>query len=239
MNKKIKILIVEDEYVTAKSISKFLSESGYEVVGISVNTEEAIENLENHSIDLVLLDINLNEERDGVWLANYINAKYKIPFIFLTAYSDKVTISSAIDSNPYSYLIKPFQKGELFPAIELAIKNHQEKGVVKKAIDSILLKDIDKYEIVNISDIQFIESRKNYLFVFTSQKEYKYRATIKEFLQKLPQTFIQVHRGFIVNTKQIEGVNKKEGVVLVGGNKVPLSKSHKKEVLEFINSNLL
>ena len=79
MNSIAKILIVEDEYITAITLKKFLEESGYEVVDIAMSSEEAMHLLEHNTIDVVLLDINIDDDRDGIWIANQITDKYKIP----------------------------------------------------------------------------------------------------------------------------------------------------------------
>ena len=72
MEEAVKILIVEDEYITAKTLSNFLEASGYTVVGCAMDTDEALSYLKKNVIDCVILDINLNDEKDGVWIANQI-----------------------------------------------------------------------------------------------------------------------------------------------------------------------
>lgn len=232
MSKDVKVLIVEDEYITAKLIAEYLEKNNYSIVGIAVSTEEALQYLKE-DIHLVILDINLNEERDGIWLANYININYNIPFVFLTAYSDKSTISKAIETDPYNYLIKPFQKPELFSAIELALHKHEKKAKANKK-GTLLLKNIDKFDQVSIDSILFIESRKNYLFIYTEDREYKYRATIKEFINQLTEAFVQVHRGFIVNIHAIESMDKTKHTIYIKNYTIPVSNSFKRSLLEKI-----
>jgi CheY-like chemotaxis protein len=113
VNKQVKVLVVEDEYITAKLIAEYLEKNNYSIVGIAVSIDEALDYLKKE-IHLIILDINLNEERDGIWLANHINCNYNIPFVFLTAYSDRVTISKAIETDPYNYLIKLFKNQNYF-----------------------------------------------------------------------------------------------------------------------------
>ncbi len=233
MNKQIKILVVENEYITAKLIAEYLEENNYSVVGIAISIEEALQYL-NEDIDLIILDINLDEERDGIWLANHINLNHNIPFIFLTAYSDKLTISKAIETDPYNYLIKPFQKPELFSAIELALHKYDKK-IKTKQRESLLLKNIDKFDQVNINTILFIESKKNYLFIYTENKEYKYRGTIKEFITQLTDVFVQVHRGFIVNIRFIESIDKTKNMIYIKNHTIPVSNSFKKNLLSKID----
>ena len=134
MEEAVKILIVEDEYITAKTLSSFLESSGYTIIGIAMDVDEALSYLEDEVIDCVILDINLNDKKDGVWIANHIKENYHIPFIFLTAYTDKDTITKAIQSSPYGFLAKPFQKIELFSAIEIALHKQNELMLLKQSL---------------------------------------------------------------------------------------------------------
>jgi DNA-binding LytR/AlgR family response regulator len=235
----MKILIVEDEYITAKTLSNFLESSGYTVVACAMDVSEAISSLETEDIDCVILDINLNDEKDGVWLANKINEKYQIPYIYLTAYTDKNTITRAIKSSPYGFLAKPFQKVELFTAIEIALNKHNELiNKTKNNLNSntLFLKNIDRYEKVIIEDIYIVESQKNYLLLQTEKVQYKYRSTLKEFIEILPmQTFIKTHRAFLVNKTKITAIDKANGTVKVLNKNIPISNAFKKEVYKTMN----
>ena len=200
MSKPLNILIVEDEYITQKTIAIYLTEMGYSVVGKAMNANDAITILENNTVDFALLDITIQGEKDGIWLANYINEKYKIPHVFLTAYADEITIKNAIATNPYGYLIKPFQKADLFSSIEIAILNfnNRSQAIEDKKDDTIIIKHNELFEKVALDSIHYIESERNYLRLITSHKEYKFRSTITIFLEKLPSNFIQTHKKKIV-----------------------------------------
>jgi len=124
MNRK-KILIVEDEAITALELEETLNGQGYEIVG-TVNTgTEAIRFAKEKYPDLILMDIRIRGNMDGIETAKAINLYYDIPIIFLTAYSDDLTLSRAIETQSYSYLLKPFHERELFSNIELAISRHR------------------------------------------------------------------------------------------------------------------
>ena len=237
MNSIAKILIVEDEYITAITLKKFLEESGYEVVDIAMSSEEAMHLLEHNTIDVVLLDINIDDDRDGIWIANQITDKYKIPFIYLTAYNDKDTIQRAIKTNPYGFLTKPFQQAELFSAIAIALKKHNEIVATKEFTEEkyLFLKDVDKFDKVAITEINYIESQKNYLLIFTDNKQYKHRATLKNFSEYLPENiFIRIHRAFIVNKHKINHIDSKNNTISIDKKKLPISKTYKKKVLELL-----
>lgn len=235
MSTPLKILIVEDEYITQKTISVYLTEMGYDVVGTAMNSDQAIEILENESVEFALLDITIQGEKDGIWLASHINEHYQIPHVFLTAYSDNETIKKAIATNPYGYLIKPFQKAELFSAIEIAMLNFNKLfSSEKKETEFIYIKHNEVFEKVSIETIDFIESQKNYLLIVTQEKEYRFRSTITEFITKLPENFIKTHKGFIVNAEKINGYSSNQ--INIGNHKIPISKTYKDEVLKKITN---
>lgn len=239
MNQPLNILVVEDEYITQKTISTFLKEMGYNVIGAAMNAAEAITILESNKVEFALLDITIQGEKDGIWLANYIQKNYNIPHIFLTAYADDATIKDAISTNPCGYLIKPFQKAELYSSIEIAVLNFNKQIQTSEQTknDFIFIKHNDIYEKVALDSILFIESQKNYLLLISVQKEYRFRATITDFFPKLPNNFIKTHKGFIVNSTKIESFNTSS--ICINHKKIPISKTYKDEVFSSLNSSLL
>lgn len=235
MNRPLNILVVEDEYITQKTISVYLKEMGYNVIGTAMNALDAIKILENNKVEFALLDITINGEKDGIWLANYIKENYNIPHVFLTAYADDVTINNAIATNPYGYLIKPFQKAELYSSIEIAIMNFNQKiqTTEENQNDFMFIKHEDVYERIMLDSIQYIECQKNYLILICPQNEYRIRATISDFLTKLPNSFIKTHKGFIVNSTKIESFN--PNFVCIEDKKIPISKTYKENVFKVLN----
>ncbi|HHH55334.1 MAG TPA: response regulator, partial [Bacteroidetes bacterium] len=100
---KLKILIVEDEALIAKDIEFSLNQLEYSIVGIAYNSTMALDMIHNRKPDLVLLDIELNSDLSGIDIANILNEKYKIPFIYLTSYADPSTIDSVKKTLPFGY----------------------------------------------------------------------------------------------------------------------------------------
>jgi CheY-like chemotaxis protein len=119
-----KILIVEDENITAKALEYSLKDAGYHVVGVVSSGEEAIRRSASMQPDLVLMDIRLKGIIDGVSAAQRIQASLDIPVIYLTAHSDTETLKRAMHSNPYGYIVKPFVEKELYDAVEQALYRH-------------------------------------------------------------------------------------------------------------------
>ncbi|NER22153.1 MAG: diguanylate cyclase [Symploca sp. SIO1C2] len=121
----IKILIVEDESVVAWDIQETLEQLGYKVVANVTSGAEAIQIPAAIKPDLVLMDIQLEDEMDGITAAGKIRDRFDIPIIYLTAHADEYTWQRAISTNPYGYLVKPFQERELQTTIEIALRRHQ------------------------------------------------------------------------------------------------------------------
>ncbi len=122
LNKKI--LVVEDELVVAKNIESRLTSLGYSVPAVVSNGEEAIQKAAEIQPDLVLMDIKLEGEMDGVEAANQIWQRFNIPVIYLTAYGDEQTLQRAKITEPYGYILKPFEIREIHSNIEMALHKH-------------------------------------------------------------------------------------------------------------------
>ena len=119
----IRILIVEDEPLIAENISMYLNNHNFAVSGIAYDDEEAFAELKNNPPDAVLLDVNLESAKDGIEIAEYINNNNRIPFVFLTSYSDKTIVERAKRTNPAGYIVKPFNEQTLYTTLEIALAN--------------------------------------------------------------------------------------------------------------------
>ncbi|MCH7413679.1 ATP-binding protein [Belliella sp. R4-6] len=128
----LRILITEDDHVSALLLKKALEKNNHRIIGISDSGEKALEILEEHQADIVMMDINLSGELDGIKTTEIINEKYDIPVVYLSASSDSETLTKVVGTNPSAYVIKPFNIRELNMVIELAIfKDRKEKELQK------------------------------------------------------------------------------------------------------------
>lgn len=125
---EIKILIVEDEPLIAEDIAEALRLNDYAVSAIVYSKEDALAELDRNLPDVVLLDINLNGGMEGIEIAGTIAARYSIPFIFLTSYSDKTTVASSKVTEPAGYIVKPFTEAGLYSSLEIALYNYAQKN---------------------------------------------------------------------------------------------------------------
>ncbi|MCX6049986.1 MAG: response regulator [Chloroflexi bacterium] len=127
-----KILIVEDEGIVAMELQERLRVMGYIVTGVATTGEMAFEKATHLRPDLILMDIKLKGNMDGVMATEQIRAQFDIPVIFLTAYADEYTLQRAKMTVPYGYVLKPFEERELYIAIEMALYKHSIETKTKK-----------------------------------------------------------------------------------------------------------
>jgi len=121
----VKILVVEDEGIIAKNIKNKLKSFGYTVPAIATTGEEAIRMAEITFPDLILMDVMLKGEMNGVEAAQHIQKRFSIPIIYLTAYSDDEILEKAKKTQPYGYIVKPFTSNDLHSNIEMALYKHK------------------------------------------------------------------------------------------------------------------
>lgn len=117
----IRILIIEDEPIISDDIESTLTTNDYDIAGKAYSSTMALDMLINRSPDLVLLDIAIKGDKDGIEVAAIIREKYHIPFIYLTSFSDKITLERAKPTMPYGYIVKPFKDRDIITSIELAM----------------------------------------------------------------------------------------------------------------------
>lgn len=125
------ILIVEDEGIVAKDLQNRLKKFGYNVPVIASSGEEAITQAAEICPDLVLMDVRLKGNIDGIEAAKHIQNHFDIPIIYLTAYADDKTLERARLTEPFGYLLKPFKGKELYTTIEIALCKHKQEKQLK------------------------------------------------------------------------------------------------------------
>jgi diguanylate cyclase (GGDEF)-like protein/PAS domain S-box-containing protein len=136
---QVRILIVEDETIVALDLQKSLQMLGYEVVGIASSGEAAISKAVSTRPDLVLMDIILRGDMDGVQTAEEIHSQLNIPVVFLTACADETTLQRAKVTEPFGYMIKPFEDRELHSHIEIALYRHRMERRLRESEERYFL----------------------------------------------------------------------------------------------------
>lgn len=135
----LKTLIIEDEIIIAEDMRIMLESLGYAVIGTALDFDQGLELISNETPDIVLTDISLNSDKDGVDIAKEVRANFDLPLIFITSHSDQKTLERVKEVQHIGYLVKPFDKKELYTSIEIALSNYVSK---KQKRSEILRKKI-------------------------------------------------------------------------------------------------
>ena len=146
MEKK-SIIIVEDDEITALNLNLSLQKHGYSIVAVCDNAMNAKSKIASFNPDIVIIDISLQESNDGIELAKTIRSRYNIPFIYLTSYSDDDIISQAKHTEPYGYIVKPFDPASLHATIQMALfkfdaENNRENDINTLKVDKLNLEKL-------------------------------------------------------------------------------------------------
>ncbi|MBR8835631.1 MAG: response regulator [Stigonema ocellatum SAG 48.90 = DSM 106950] len=132
---KKRILVVEDERIIASDIKYCLEKSGYIVPAIAAYGQQAIEKTAELQPDLVLMDVMLKGNMNGIEAAEQIVKLFNIPIIYLTAYSDENTLKKAKITQPFGYILKPFEEIQLITTIEIALNKSHTEAVMREALE--------------------------------------------------------------------------------------------------------
>ncbi len=225
------ILIVEDELIIAQDISFKLEDLGYHVVAMASNYDEAIQILESSQVDVALLDIQINGEKDGIDVANYISTNMAIPFLYLTSNADFSTISRAKETQPNGYILKPIKKKELFAALEMALASKKEPEN-KVSADHLFVQHKDALVKIEQNEILWLSADGNYTKIFTQDQRYMVRGNIKETVKNLDNYFCRIHKSYVINLNRIDKILPM--AVCINENELPIGKSFKEDFLNRI-----
>ncbi|MBL4643643.1 MAG: response regulator [Flavobacteriaceae bacterium] len=243
MAEKIQIYIVEDVAISRMSLETMLTENKYEVSGSAATAETAWEEMQHTPTDLILLDINLAGEKNGVWLAQQVRKHLNIPIVYLTAFGDQQTLKEVIETKPNGYLMKPYQEPTLLTTINIAFTNFLEnpnKVIVSETEemcnDFVFIKDKHMKIKIDVNDIYYVKSEGNYLEIILKDKRHVIRNKLLAFKQELPSgLFFQSHQRYLINIAKI--VVLKKDVVILQNQEIPLSLKYKTPI-ETALSNL-
>lgn len=254
---KICVLIVEDESIVAMDLAAGLENDGYEVAGIADNATEAKELFTNHKVDILLMDVNIIGDKDGIDTAIDLLQQRTVPVIFLTAFTDPVTVGRVKNIQAAAFLTKPYHVTNVRIAIELAINNfamarrqesagkviplekHAERPVpdtadketVLQMNDYIFVKNNYVFVKIKLPDLLYIEADNNYVNVFTQEKKFVLRLSLSQLLEKINyKPLVRIHRSYAVNINAIQSFNDQE--VQINKTELPIGRNYKEEFLK-------
>jgi DNA-binding LytR/AlgR family response regulator len=219
---KIRIVVVEDDPLHMEKVEMAIEQFDYHMISVSDNADEALRIIRATKPDIVLIDINLNGEVDGITLAGKLKETLPMPVIFTISFADKATIDRAKVTNPYAYLIKPLEIKSLQAAIELAIYNfiNDQVHYTEDEIDfswenDVLLKDAffikvaDRIEKVKYDEALWMEiAEEKYINIVTCEKKLRMRSSLRQLTEKIPSNlFVRVNRTHVANASRIDCIN--------------------------------
>lgn len=245
---RLRIVIIEDEFVIAEDLRERLEESGYSVIQVFDRAEPALSYILHEVPDLLLVDIRLSTAMSGIDLVDRVKSTHNIPVVYITANSDEDTFAKARNTRPQAFLVKPFTTANLLAAIDLALFHFSEQpeGNPRPSADQpsapssfslnrcLFIRTQHRYKKICIEDILFIEADGSYVRICTRQEHYTLAQNLTTFHRKNPLPgFLRVHRSYVVNLSRVDGFD--DSTIFLGDHKLPISEAYRTEFLTRIH----
>ena len=242
---KINILIIEDTKSESDELATVLVDNEYNVVGIATNYTEALTMFYQNKVDLVIIDVFLNGQPEGITFAETITITPNAakPFVFLTSSKDRQIFERAKLTKPFSFLLKPFNELEVLYAVEMAVEKFYEQNNVFVSEDQdtvigndyLFIKKKNSLKKVAIDDIVYIEVDERYCNIITSTEKFLVALSLTKITTLLDtDKFAKTHRNYIVNINKITEIILSDNLIILEGNhKVTLSEKYKDFIHKF------
>ncbi|MFI1744312.1 LytR/AlgR family response regulator transcription factor [Thalassobellus sediminis] len=236
---KVNVLIIEDTPAESNRLIKVLEANNYNIVGVATSFKDGLELFYNRAIDILVIDIFLNGNPDGISFAETISVSPNAskPFVFLTSSTDRKIFERAKLTQPFSYLMKPFNELEILYALEMAVEKFYEQpdvflGDEEDTIisdDHLFIKKGKALKKVLITDIIYIEVEEKYCNIITKKEKFVILISLTKILKLLDESvFSRTHRNYIVNTEKIIEIIPSDNLIILSGNhKAVLSDTYK------------
>lgn len=242
---KINILVIEDTKSEEEALTSVLLENDYNVVGVATNYTEALILFYRHKVDLVIIDVFLNGQPEGITFAETITITPNVakPFVFLTSSKDRQIFERAKLTKPFSFLLKPFNELEVLYAIEMAVEKFYEQTNVFVSEEEntvignnyLFIKKNNALKKVAIDDIIYIEVEERYCNIITQNEKFLVALSLTKIISLLDANkFARTHRNYIVNTNRITEIILADNLIILEGNhKINLSDKYKDFIRKF------
>lgn len=230
----MKILIVEDDFSFVVDVEMLIDQLGYTCLGTVDNGVDAIEFIAQDKPDLILMDIDLNGFLSGIDIARKI-IDQEIPVIFMTTFNDETIYQEAMLTNPYGYIVKPFDKISLRSHIERVFKevpNQQERPQMIE--DSFFVKVNEVLKRITYNEVYWIQSDRNYADIYLENKRYSAKISLSKLEQQLnTPNLIRIHKQYIINLKKIQGVTSND--IIINEKHIPIGAKYKSMFFDRLN----
>jgi DNA-binding LytR/AlgR family response regulator len=246
--KEERILIVEDDANIAENIQEILELQDYFNIDIVNSANQCIKQIKKNRPDLVLMDIKLKGDKDGIELAEIIKQMVDVPLIFVTSYSEPSIIERAKRISPAGFIVKPFNTNDIHAIVEIVLYNQRNKPASESTIvknlgespflvtDAVFIKADNAFERVPYEEIYYVEADGNMVNIVTKNRTYHIRKSMKEIEEILPSSFfLRVQKSYIVHLSQILSFNTKE-IYLKQGAVVQVGRQYYNSFLSKLNT---
>lgn len=229
-------IVVNDEPIALEGMSEYVKRTSFlTLVAKCSNAFEAIEIISENNIDLVFLDINM----PGISGLDMIKTMSNPPMvIFTTAYSEYAI--DGFELNAIDYILKPISYSKFLNAAQKALRLYKLENQESDKVDDFIYIKVDKKLVkVELSDILFIESLKDYVLVHTTKGRYTTYLGLNKLISVLPDNiFVQVHKSFVISSKAIDAID--ANTIIIGDATVPIGRAYKTDLFQkIINSKYL
>jgi DNA-binding LytR/AlgR family response regulator len=255
MPEQVQVMIVEDESIVAMDLAAGLEHDGYVITGIADNYEDALSIFSNNHVDILLMDINIHGARDGVETAAELMKIRQVPLIYLTAFTDAVTIERVKHTNPAAFLTKPYNIDNVRIAIDLALHHFAEAKPAAKVLplqagnpvdrktdkehflqlkDYIFIKQNYRFVKFKLAEILYAEADNNYVNIQTVNQKFTLRISLSDLIDKLQfSRLVRIHRSYAVNLDEISSFDDQE--IKVGTRELPIGRNYRNDFLDRFN----
>lgn len=256
MTEAIKVMIVEDESIVAMDLSAGLEHDGYTITGIADNYTDALDLYTQQPADILLMDIHIQGDKDGVETAAALMKIKQVPLIYLTAFTDAATVERVKHTNPAAFLTKPYNIENVRIAIDLAIHNFAEakpatsagkllplhatgdrkadKEQLLQLKEYIFIKQNYRFVKFKLSEILFAEADNNYVNIHTTAQKFALRLSLADLLDRLQlPRLVRVHRSYAVNLDAISSFD--DQLITIGLHEIPIGRNHRQDFMERFN----
>jgi DNA-binding LytR/AlgR family response regulator len=230
MSDALKCLIVDDDPISLKLLQEHVLKTSFlQLIAVSENALDAAAVLRKEAVDLIFLDIEM-PEMTGLELLQTLSNK---PEIVLVTGKEEYA-ADAWEQDVLDYIVKPVTYPRFLRAANKALEKHGTRNEMKTEMNKLFVRVDSKLIPVEMDKITFVEAKADYVTIHTDEKRYTIYSTMKGIESKLPEdTFIRVHRSFIINKEKIDSIE--DNLVVIGGKMIPVGVTYKDKLMNKLN----